>query len=421
MGLCVRLHSNRHTGYLRYIRINHFYRHAHIPPLLGIHDQPIMINSNNKLKYLAWIVLLILVSGSILPASIVRAQSPVVNAVLFYSPSCPACHKVIQDDLPPLLEKYGSQLNIIGVNVSIQEGQELYQSAVKRFNIPEEKLGVPCLIVGDSILVGTSEIPGHFPGIIENGLAQGGISLPDVPGLKEALANNPQANQGGEGSADLAGKPQSSSEPSIMQDGLSADQRTMIERFNSDLTGNLISVAVLVGMIGSVIAVGVNYARTENSFPGSWPGWAIPVLVMIGLSVSAYLSYVELTQTDAICGPVGNCNAVQQSPYARLFGLLPVGVLGILGYLMIGAVWLLQKISPESWRSILALLLWGLASGGVLFSIYLTFLEPFVIGATCAWCITSAIVITLLFLATTGDAKIAWSDISQRDQPTLQM
>lgn len=380
-----------------------------------------MINSNNKLKYLAWIVLLILVSGSILPASIVRAQSPVVNAVLFYSPSCPACHKVIQDDLPPLLEKYGSQLNIIGVNVSIQEGQELYQSAVKRFNIPEEKLGVPCLIVGDSILVGTSEIPGHFPGIIENGLAQGGISLPDVPGLKEALANNPQANQGGEGSADLAGKPQSSSEPSIMQDGLSADQRTMIERFNSDLTGNLISVAVLVGMIGSVIAVGVNYARTGNSFPGSWPGWAIPVLVMIGLSVSAYLSYVELTQTDAICGPVGNCNAVQQSPYARLFGLLPVGVLGILGYLMIGAVWLLQKISPESWRSILALLLWGLASGGVLFSIYLTFLEPFVIGATCAWCITSAIVITLLFLATTGDAKIAWSDISQRDQPTLQM
>ena len=297
-----------------------------------------MINSNNKLNYFAWIVLLILVSGIISPASIVRAQSPVVNAVLFYSPSCPACHKVIQDDLPPLLEKYGSQLNIIGVNVSIQEGQELFQSAVMHFNIPEEKLGVPCLIVGDTILVGTSEIPGHFPGIIENGLAQGGISLPDVPGLKEALANSPQANQGGEGSVDLAGKTQSSSEPSIMLDGLSVDQRTLIDRFNSDLTGNLISVAVLVGMIGSVIAVGVNYARTENSFPGSWPGWTIPVLVMIGLSVSAYLSYVELTQTDAICGPVGNCNAVQQSPYARLFGLLPVNVLGILGYLMIKIV-----------------------------------------------------------------------------------
>lgn len=398
-----------------------------------------MINSIRKLMYFAWIGLLIFVSSWILPASIVRAQNPVVNAVLFYSPSCPACHKVIQEDLPPLLEKFGSQLNIIGVNVSIQEGQELYQSAVKRFNIPEEKLGVPCLIVGETILVGTSEIPGHFPGIIENGLAQGGISMPDVPGLKEALANSPQANQGGEGSTDPAGNPESSpgsttsqsdsqgganvgsgvqselsSADELIQDNFSADQRTLIERFNSDLTGNLISVAILVGMIGSVIAVGVNYARTEDSFPGSWPGWVIPVLVAIGLGVSAYLSYVEVTHTDAICGPIGNCNAVQQSPYARLFGVLPIGVLGILGYLMIGLVWLLQKIGPDKWRHILALLLWGLTTGGVLFSIYLTFLEPFVIGATCAWCITSAIVITLLFLATSRDAKIAWSEISHR-------
>ena len=45
---------------------------------------------------------------------------------------------------------------------------------------------------------------------------------------------------------------------------------------------------------------------------------------------------------------------------------------------------------------------------GVLFSIYLTFLEPFVIGATCAWCITSAIVMTLIFWVSTGPAKQAW-------------
>ena len=34
---------------------------------------------------------------------------------------------------------------------------------------------------------------------------------------------------------------------------------------------------------------------------------------------------------------------------------------------------------------------------GTAFSIYLTFLEPFVIGATRAWCLTSAMVITALF------------------------
>ena len=36
--------------------------------------------------------------------------------------------------------------------------------------------------------------------------------------------------------------------------------------------------------------------------------------------------------------------------------------------------------------------------GGTLFSIYLTFLEPFVIGAVCAWCLTSAVVMTLLLV-----------------------
>ena len=35
------------------------------------------------------------------------------------------------------------------------------------------------------------------------------------------------------------------------------------------------------------------------------------------------------------------------------------------------------------------------------FSIYLTFLEPFVIGATCLWCLSSAVIMTLLYLLTT--------------------
>ncbi|NQV07202.1 hypothetical protein HQ535_11680 [bacterium] len=41
--------------------------------------------------------------------------------------------------------------------------------------------------------------------------------------------------------------------------------------------------------------------------------------------------------------------------------------------------------------------------GGTAFSIYLTFLEPFVIGATCAWCLTSALVVTGLLWLTASD------------------
>jgi uncharacterized membrane protein len=45
--------------------------------------------------------------------------------------------------------------------------------------------------------------------------------------------------------------------------------------------------------------------------------------------------------------------------------------------------------------------MWWFALVGVLFSIYLTYLEPFVIGATCAWCLTSAISMTLILWAAT--------------------
>ena len=43
-----------------------------------------------------------------------------------------------------------------------------------------------------------------------------------------------------------------------------------------------------------------------------------------------------------------------------------------------------------------------MTGGGVLFSVCLTFLEPFVIGATCAWCLSSAVIMTLLLLLITG-------------------
>jgi uncharacterized membrane protein len=40
--------------------------------------------------------------------------------------------------------------------------------------------------------------------------------------------------------------------------------------------------------------------------------------------------------------------------------------------------------------------LFAMTGLGTLFSIYLTFLEPFVIGATCMWCLSSATIMTLL-------------------------
>jgi uncharacterized membrane protein len=72
---------------------------------------------------------------------------------------------------------------------------------------------------------------------------------------------------------------------------------------------------------------------------------------------------------------------------------------------------LLAKLSDKPWNQWAELALLVMSLFGTLFSIYLTFLEPFVIGATCMWCVTSAIIMTLLMWLTTGPATAAISEL----------
>jgi uncharacterized membrane protein len=195
----------------------------------------------------------------------------------------------------------------------------------------------------------------------------------------------------------------------LEQAAITDENMTLAQSFAQDKTGNTVSVVVLLGMVLSVLAIGATFIHPRKE-PRRWPEWIIPVLALIGLVVATYMSYVEITQTEAVCGPVGDCNTVQQSSYASLFGIIPIGVLGILGYVVIGIVWLIMSFGPERLKRWSTLGLWSLALFGSLFSIYLTFLEPFVIGATCAWCLTSAVVMTFLLWATTAPASRVWQE-----------
>ncbi len=115
----------------------------------------------------------------------------VVHAILFYSPSCPHCHQVIEEVLPPLMEQYGAQLQIVGADTSTSEGSALYHAAIEHFVIPPERQGVPTLIIGDVVLVGSREIPEQLPGLIEEGMAAGGVDWPAIPGMVPPTAPTP--------------------------------------------------------------------------------------------------------------------------------------------------------------------------------------------------------------------------------------
>jgi uncharacterized membrane protein/thiol-disulfide isomerase/thioredoxin len=331
--------------------------------------------------------------------------------VLFYSPTCGHCEYVINNTLIPLIEQYGDQLSIIGINDTLSSGQILFRAALQYFGL--ETSGVPFLVIGDTYLVGSIDIPQQFPGLIEKYLAQGGVDWPAIPGLAETLA----AAQSSETAAPTATASTPTAASAIAPTptpGLqltSEIHSTLGARFATDWVGNSLAVIVLAGMLVSIVGTGLAWqakpVRRKGNPPAAWR-WLIPLLCLAGIGVAGYLSYVETAQVEAVCGPVGDCNTVQQSEYTRLFGILPIGILGVLGFISILVAWAGAYFGKGRLAAYASLALLGLTAFGVLFSIYLTFLEPFVIGATCTWCLTSAIIMTALLWLSLIPAKNAY-------------
>jgi uncharacterized membrane protein/thiol-disulfide isomerase/thioredoxin len=361
----------------------------------------------------------LLVAFLVRPQTDVLAQTdpPVVHAVLFYSPTCGHCEYVINNTLLPMLEQYGGQLQIAGIDVSQQQGQAFFMSAMQRFNL--DSAGVPFLVIENTYLVGSLDIPEKFPSMVETYLAQGGVDWPEISGLTELLdvpqdAPEPTASAQSEAlpaAPQPASTPQSSTSPTEAPSlpGVHTDTSSWRDKFARDPLGNSLSVILLLGMIASMVWAVYFFQRTGGiSIKANWAR-IIPVLCLIGFGVAGYLAYVETTQTTAVCGPVGDCNTVQQSEYARLFGILPIGVLGLVGYLAIFISWLVARLSNGRPAELAVLAIFFMTALGTLFSIYLTFLEPFVIGATCAWCLTSAILMTALMLLSVGPAKLVFA------------
>ncbi|MGD8813065.1 MAG: vitamin K epoxide reductase family protein [Anaerolineales bacterium] len=351
------------------------------------------------------------------PTSNVGAQEPIVRAVLFYSPSCPHCHEVMTEHLPAISDQYGDQLQIVAVNTYVAGGAQLFQNSIEVFEIPPERQGVPMMIIGDQVLVGSIEIPTLFPGLVEDAIEQGGMDWPAIPGLIDALPDELTGSVSGEttpaptdqidptGEANPAGdsnptdEPNPTSEPILPiddsdQEGLSrwfARAKFMIML---DPAGNILALIVLIGMVLSVIGVVVLLLIKRPAPIPRWTTWAIPALSLVGIVIAVYLSYIEITQQTAFCGPVGDCNSVQHSTYAKLFGVVPVGLLGLAGYVAILATWFVSQKTSGWLKHYSILILMGMTFFGTTFSIYLTYLEPFVIGATCMWCVLSSVIMT---------------------------
>jgi uncharacterized membrane protein len=115
---------------------------------------------------------------------------------------------------------------------------------------------------------------------------------------------------------------------------------------------------------------------------------AMIALSLAGIGVAGYLTTVHYADVAPICATGGGCERVQNSDYAELAGV-PVAVLGLIGYVAI----LVGLLVPgEATRLAVA----AMALVGAGFSVYLTYLELFVIDAICQWCVASALIVSAI-------------------------
>jgi uncharacterized membrane protein len=338
--------------------------------------------------FLVFLAVAALAAGAAEPGN----SAPEVRALLFYDPGTTQSRDFFAFYLPGLTERWGPRLQIAGVDTSRPAGAAVYSAGASRWALPPAKDGTPVVLVGDRALVGLPQIAKGLGDDVE-GLAGDPLAAnwPSVPGLDALL---PEAIQAIGARVARQGAPQAKETPRLGDAPSTAHSGAA-----RDSIANTLAVVVLIGMVAAFVHALIRL-RHRRARPGIQAVWLLPVALLAGLGISGYTAYTALAQIPLACGPIGSCADVQASEYAKIFGV-PLGVLGIVGYLLILVAWLLaRRRSPRSrnwyWAA------WAIALFGVLFSLRLTALEPFVIGATCVWCLGSAICMTLVFWLLSG-------------------
>ena len=129
------------------------------------------------------------------------------------------------------------------------------------------------------------------------------------------------------------------------------------------------------------------------------------LVALAGMFVALYLTLYKLGYVGTLVCAVGSCETVQTSKWATFLGF-PVGAWGVAYYIAVMGVSLAGLTPALAERRTVSHLLVAMTGFGVLFSLWLTYLELFVIHAICEWCVISAILATALFV-------ICWLDLRE--------
>jgi uncharacterized membrane protein len=133
------------------------------------------------------------------------------------------------------------------------------------------------------------------------------------------------------------------------------------------------------------------------------------LVALAGMFVALYLTLYKLGYIGTLACAVGSCETVQTSKWATFLGF-PVGAWGVAYYVAVFVISLVGLSPTWADRRGISQLLVTMTALGVVVSLWLTYLELFVINAVCMWCVISAILATALLV-------ICWMDLRELSTP----
>jgi uncharacterized membrane protein len=138
---------------------------------------------------------------------------------------------------------------------------------------------------------------------------------------------------------------------------------------------------------------------------------AIAALSLVGVFVALYLTLYKFGVFGVLKCGVGSCETVNTSRWATFLGL-PVAAWGLGFYLTALAVALVGMQERFADSLAVSRVLVAMSAVGVAFSGWLTYLEAFVINAYCLYCLVSAAIVSVIFVASVSD----WRELRRLDR-----
>jgi uncharacterized membrane protein len=130
----------------------------------------------------------------------------------------------------------------------------------------------------------------------------------------------------------------------------------------------------------------------------------VATLALAGIFVALYLFLYKIGRIGNLSCSIGSCETVNLSRWSVFLGA-PVAAWGVGFYVVMFGLSVASLQDRYADSTGMSKLLAIASGGGFLFSLWLTYLELFVIHAICQWCVISAIIVTTIFVVSILDLR----------------